>query len=825
MAANLHATAGRGLLLPRRCHILFKKTLFISLLFYVITLFIFLNNVIVIEASPPRFYPFKDHPNILKSIVAIDEAFEETIGSLLRLDPISLYIDASQYVEIFLLCMAAGGNERSCGLRTGLCFIYGEFLVDVFGDIIPGFSSLAWNTLCSGEPPLKCCQTLDGCHTAFNDYEPINCEMNPSNVYRSPSTAGVCIPDDLFDLCTCNYLAPCYIPVVRALSPSPFEEYNDPVFHVARMDGYFGRVSSFIGECTLGQDNLFLHGASIETKGNQTYYSIPSTACRDVLDFVRYLGCNSFIENTVLMQTDLNNQTFEPVNVFGEPVVRENDIVDQLPIKRRQLPYYAVARLSIDIPQFWLRIDYIYGHIWTEESRTKMLVDANIVNAEEELLNYVDYGGLQLLKYTLLENWPLILVPVNESLWDFDQLNSTSTTDIEHSTLKQCKKDNGRGHAVYLDGFSIMLLPDGKSVSINIKVFSSNILPRNVVFVRTYWDDEDALMDTSVLDQTNITLSFEQRHLYSSCGTKYIMIQLTNESGLRTVVRGDVEIQCDSATSPSSTPTVDYPNVLSVEIDIVIDKIGDGVAGKQVAYFEASSLPYLNDDSLRRENFIGLGSFSSELVNSTITTTVNLDWNADPLHSIMLTCRALENDLETRGVISIGQVRLRTVFGNLISVPFLPLFDSITKLEGPLFCARRGNVIEDDQVVGVLRLGSALDGEIIENPGNVPADATFYNTGIYLEDIPGRFAYYQTVEDVKHATEGGGGTIPSTTVPSPINYPSPSIVPTTSAQSLMPINTDTPSTSPEMSATSAANTLSGHFVLVTGICFSICCWW
>lgn len=47
---------------------------------------------------------------------------------------------------------------------------------------------LTYVRVCAGEPPLKCCKSSGGCHSAFNSDAPINCEGNPH--YGPTSTAG-----------------------------------------------------------------------------------------------------------------------------------------------------------------------------------------------------------------------------------------------------------------------------------------------------------------------------------------------------------------------------------------------------------------------------------------------------------------------------------------------------------------------------------------------------------------------------------------------------------------------------------------------------------
>ena len=113
-------------------------------------------------------------------------------------------------------CFSAGFSSDECGdaVWAGACTMYLELGVEA----APEFRllGLPFEEICKGEPRLKCCKyepaTDVGCHTAFNDPAPINCEGN----WTTPNAEsyGPCLwdGDPLHIGCTCCAIAECFTP-------------------------------------------------------------------------------------------------------------------------------------------------------------------------------------------------------------------------------------------------------------------------------------------------------------------------------------------------------------------------------------------------------------------------------------------------------------------------------------------------------------------------------------------------------------------------------------------------------------------------------------
>ena len=673
-------------------------------------------------------------------------------------------------VDVGMACSAAGAAD-DCAVKPSICAALRLGLDATVGRVVvfAGLTDAVLSEFCLGEPTLKCCRTLnDGdCHSAFNSPAPINCEGNPT--YGPTETAGPCVrPCPGCAGCICNYLAACVTPIEdrrelfflndgdsaptseftpvdndhRLLQKSPFEEYPFDYIHLSRMNGFVDRVGVVLNQ--MNPNNPPADWTLIEGNG---VTSNDTTVVSELLDFITFRGCTNFSENVVLLQDSIG--TVIPADFRGDQVDRPGDIIDQYPAIRQHLHYFALARLALDIPQFWLRVDFINGNIWNEELRQSTLTENNISDPEADLLKLVDYGGLQLLKLSLSDNWPLILVPVNESLWQLD-LSFEKT-----GGLLKCTKGNGRAEASQIQSFETIV--DGADVTLTLELADKNV---DFLAVRIYWGDgtpaEVDIVSDQVVPMITKTHSFE-----STCGDNHIIIQLTNKAGLRTIVRKTVDIvSCPAAnTSPLM---VDYPDVASVELQIDLTKGGNrfGDAGYQVFHFEGTEQDIPRSELVDWNAtgiYSGMGDYAND-DDSIAPSLLNMSfpWTGDPLRHFFFTCRTIDHYIYTSGIADLLQVRVRTISGDLIDVPF--------NYTGAIQCARRGNLFEDEQGRRLVSLRRASEGSLIEEGSGIE-DELFRQEGFYFESFPGRYVYAASLGDTVVETEtpsaaptaGGGG--------------------------------------------------------------------
>lgn len=662
-------------------------------------------------------------------------------------------------IDIDMACSAAGAAD-DCFVKPSICAALRLGLDATVGRVVvfAGLTNAVLSEFRLGEPTLKCCLTLnDGsCHSAFNSPAPINCEGNPN--YGPTETAGPCVrPCPGCAGCICHYLAACVTPnedgrelfflrdgdsmSTSEFTPvdghrwleegeSRFEEYPFDYVHLSRMDGFVDRVGVVLNQ--MNPNNPPADWTLIEGNG---VTSIDTTVASELLDFITFRGCTGFSENVVLLQDNIG--TVIPVDFRGDQVDRPGDIIDQYPTIRQSLHYFALARLALDIPQFWLRVDFINGNIWNEEFRQSTLTENGISDPEADLLKLVDYGGLQLLKLSLSDNWPLILVPVDESLWQLDQAFE------ETGGLLKCTKDSGRAEATQIQSFEATV--DGADVTLTFELADENV---DFLAVRIYWGDgtpaEVDLLSNQVVPMLTKTHSFE-----SMCGANDIIIQLTNKAGLRTVVRNTVDIvSCPTATT--SPLTVDYPDVVRVELQIDLTKGGNqfGDAGYQVFHFEGTEQDIPRSELVDWNSegaYSGMGDYAND-EDSVAPSLLNMTfpWTGSPLRHFFFTCRTSDHYIYTSGIADLLQVQIRTVSGDLIDVPF--------NYTGSIQCARRGNLFEDEQGRRLVSLRKASEGNLIEEGSGID-DELFRQEGFYFESFPGRYTYAASLDDIAVETQ------------------------------------------------------------------------
>jgi hypothetical protein len=162
------------------------------------------------DGSPQEFEDMMN--SLLEQLnnIAKDE-LKDAAGEIPGLGPIIDGFDTLEFLnETYSNCRATGSSN--CLAFTAFC--YGLSQVQGMSiSIIPLSKILPpLDKWCKGEPPLKCCARfgLRGCHSAFNDDAPINCEGNPA--YGPTWTPGVCLPTNRYPGdpgCLCDYLPKC----------------------------------------------------------------------------------------------------------------------------------------------------------------------------------------------------------------------------------------------------------------------------------------------------------------------------------------------------------------------------------------------------------------------------------------------------------------------------------------------------------------------------------------------------------------------------------------------------------------------------------------
>ena len=153
-------------------------------------------------------------------------------------DRIDKAMDLLEDVET---CAAAGLGSAACAdaVWAGACTTYLELGLEA----APQFQllGLPFEAICAGEPTLKCCKyepaTQNGCHTAFNDPAPINCEGNWTTPNAESYGPCLSIDDPLGLGCTCCGIAECFTPACAPASLS------NPVMAAWRTDTFAKKIA------------------------------------------------------------------------------------------------------------------------------------------------------------------------------------------------------------------------------------------------------------------------------------------------------------------------------------------------------------------------------------------------------------------------------------------------------------------------------------------------------------------------------------------------------------------------------------------------------
>ncbi len=637
---------------------------------------------------------------------------------------------AAFYLNTSQVCAASGASN--CQRRAGICVIYKygleKYLVGNF--VIKSFSDALVRQYCLGTPALKCCTnsiTKGGCHTAFNEEAPINCEgIAATGAYGPPEgvfSPGVCLPKPVYPGgpgCDCCYLAEC------ECSRSYFSDTKN--YHMGRVDSFYYSAFSVTSRLSL-QSNFTELPLS---NSHEAEFGVPqrgSSVVLEMIDFVRFRGCSNFVE---LQQQALefNESSFQILNAFGKPVSHGMDLVDELYGARAVLPHIPIARLAADIPQFWKKTEYVLGTEWNATSRIEALKKKNITDPELELLQYTDFGGINFLKKIFRENWILLAVPVNESLWT---LPTASQVEGKNSSL-HCQVGNGRGKPVEVTHFSVSQAKNLATLNFSV----SDPEKSDLLDALVCWGDRTSCDKTTFESVGKSSLTVTVVHTYAECGTFYVSVGTANKSGLRTFAQKTLQVPCTGSSNvPLSATMESYPSVLSVELQLSVTfSWGTTGPGDQLYYFQGStSVNELTNTSFSDPNstdFDFLGAQQSlakyrQPVN--VTISVSLDWVGQPLRYIRITCRSWNNYLYNRAFAKVAKVSVRLASGELVSVPF------VVHWKVAVMCSRRGDLFDDDQQFAVIELGAIRDGTIEEDSPSGPFDLD----GIYFEKVPRRF--------------------------------------------------------------------------------------
>jgi hypothetical protein len=502
-------------------------------------------------------------------------------------------------------------------------------------------------------------------------------------------------------------------------------------------------------------DNLPVSSAGLgvsQSHQDQFGVSINNDSSAEIIDFIQYRGCTNFLSNNDMLQSALGSYVI--LNFAGNPSshsTETTDLVDSLVAVRAVLVHYAVARLAIDIPQFWGKIDFILGNnAWNDTTRAAVLKSSKVINPELELLRYVDFGGINLLKLALPENWVLLAVPIknlvlpsNQTLW------TAGNKTLPLRSSFHCQASNGRGQPVDVVQFNVS--QKGRTVNLIFGAYDPEL--SGEVIANICWGDRTKCQQVTM--DANAKASYLTiDHMYLECGVHFVTVRTANKSGLKTLAQKTVDISCsgDNSHSPIAATLESYPGVLAFEIQFNVAKSGNqfGNIGNQLYLFEGSDSTntILNETDFSDPNSttfktVGVHQFLES--SASLNFTVSLSWNAEPLHYIRFTCRSFNNYLYTSVFAQVVQVKAVLVSGEIVSLPFQ------VHLNDGMYCSRRGDIFEDPQVFSVIELSAVRDGKLMSSISTRP----YLLDGIYMEKLPGRFLQQANV-----------GTPPSTSPPS-----------------------------------------------------------
>eukprot|EP01084_Bolivina_argentea_P077863 141300_1 len=540
------------------------------------------------------------------------------------------------WYETYLYCKASGASN--CPLMASLCTAYQTFASPVMEKNFMAsiLSELAVNKYCLGEPTLKCCRKIAeyGCWSAFNQPAPINCEGNPA--YGITETAGLCLAPCLEGCagCLCNYLSRCNSPPRRRNLLSEASSYNTNYWKLGRMASVYSLISVVMNSEALSRNTEIdeytssfadIYGLTYESKQEQ------------IIDFIKWRGCKYYDRNSNILTSNI--PILDLLNWNSVLIVRDDIFDDIIPIKMA-LPYFAIVRYAAEIPQFWIKIDFIYSNVWDDEKRSEYLRNNSIDSAEFELLQYIDYGGLLLLKDIFHENWEIMAVPIDNEMY----VNFTETTNNTSNDFSKCHANDGRGSAAMIYDFEWTKLDNTNVVNIKFQINDTqqqSELSDNIQ-TRIFWGD------FSEIDVYFSEIEFDLSHSYDDNGEYQIVVQVLNTAGLYTQFRKTIKLE--NIDGSGNVIVNGYPNIQSVEITLELSAGGNqfGGTGTQMFYFEAASeTSFVNESNYDDSEFHTLGLFEWTKDNTSIPMNITLNpysWNLGTnMQYIRFTCRTFDH--------------------------------------------------------------------------------------------------------------------------------------------------------------------------------------
>eukprot|EP01083_Nonionella_stella_P303397 1050195_1 len=734
--------------------------------------------------------------------------------------------------DVSTYCKASGLSN--CPTKVALCTGYQYFISPIISKhlIASTLSDLAAavNSYCLGEPSLKCCMVQGdkgNCWSAFNQPAPINCEGNPS--YGATETVGDCLaPCDGCAGCLCDYLAACNLNR-RRRSLLAQTAYNTNYWKLGRMASVYWLITQAMNNQPVLNDNPeicscrdtnpdTMHCVSSFAEEDEMLCQTPGTNSlvfhtiarltkqQQILDFIEWRGCEHWLFNKGRLIDNLpHNYTLKNWN--GDDITRTHDIFDDVIPIRFAVPYYALIRYAIDIPQFWVKVDWVLGNTWTNITRNELLLNHSIDSPGHELLKYIDYGGLLLLQDIFGDDWSLFAIHEigDEVLVSMNYSSAPPTPSyIPGQDLYQCQLDNGRGTAAIIkDDLVLSFVDDSLVLHFNV---DDTTQQSNEVITKIYWGDSSNIEEYIVNgDTNNYEYSVNISHTYDCCDLQgndpQIRIQVMNDAGLYSFYRQTVYSSgCKewTACNPDHVISASYSDIDTVAITMELERGGNinGDAGTQIFYFEAATQDmFVNDTNWQDMNndFSDLGSWmwTDGVNNETAPINITLDafkWSlASNIKFIRFTCRTFNHY-----VYSFINARIVGLTLTLFSGRSMHLNIGQNDF---IQCSRRGNVYEDDQQLSVVRLNPF---NLTSNDKNDTYDYGDYELdGWYHEVLPGQYVYNElptsSPTSIPSVTPTDIPSMTPTDIPSITPTDVPSITPT-NIPSILP--TDVPSIKP-----------------------------
>jgi hypothetical protein len=290
--------------------------------------------------------------------------------------------DTMDLLEGMETCADAGLGSAACAdaVWAGACTAYLELGVEA----APQFQilGLPFEAICAGEPTLKCCKyepaTQNGCHTAFNDPAPINCEGNSST--PNAKSYGPCLStnDPVGIGCTCCGIAECFTP---ACAPGSL---SNPVMSAWRTDTFAKKIAG-----------SFQRAARNDPRG--------------AADFAMLVGCTAH-RDAMLQIAPFAFPDSVPILPDPGPSFHVND---NDPDERylRGLVTLAVRRVLGGIPNGIARWEAISARLWTDPE-----IDAEVAtvgDADAILRGLLGPFGFAVLKGADERHYKLLAVPLS----------------------------------------------------------------------------------------------------------------------------------------------------------------------------------------------------------------------------------------------------------------------------------------------------------------------------------------------------------------------------------------------------------------------------